>query len=229
MIFSKLFSKFKNLREQVNLFETKVTESSMSFAQILEKNAALEQEITARMEELQQANKSILTLQNIWSTMNSSEPLNEVLRTIAQGMTQNLGYENAVIFQLFGEGPEAYLKIRENALVDNMKELVSFLHKDINDFSVSALKKNNILIQAINSGKITIVKNFEDLFKETRFAVSTSNSDEVKRLIQDKAMVIIPIVFQSNILPLWLCRQGLCLKCLCHPLSNLLYFRRSRR
>ena len=51
MIFSKLFSKFKNLREQVNLFETKVTESSMSFAQILEKNAALEQEITARMEE----------------------------------------------------------------------------------------------------------------------------------------------------------------------------------
>lgn len=199
MIFSKLFSKFKNLREQVNLFETKVTESSMSFAQILEKNAALELEISERMEELQQANKSILTLQNIWSTMNSSEPLNEVLRTIAQGMTQNLGYENAVIFQLFGEGTDAYLKIRENSLPEHMKTLVSFLHKDINDFSVSALKENNILIQAINSGEITIVKNFEDLFKETRFAVSPSNLNGVKQLIQDKAMVIIPIVFQANV------------------------------
>ena len=83
MIFSKFFNKIKNYKEKINEFESAVSMERMSFSQIMEKNAALELEIAQRMEELQQANKSILTLQNIWSTMNSSDPLNEVLKTIA--------------------------------------------------------------------------------------------------------------------------------------------------
>ena len=116
MLFSKFFNKFNRYREKISEFENAVSNEHSSFAQVLAKNAELQKEISERVEELQQANKSILALQNIWSTMNSSEPLNEVLKTISNGMVQNLGYLNAVIFQLFGEEDKGYLKIRENAI-----------------------------------------------------------------------------------------------------------------
>ncbi len=199
MIFSKFFNKIKSYKEKINEFENVVSEERLTFSQVMEKNAALQLEITQRMEELQQANKSILTLQNIWSTMNSSEPLNEVLRTIAQGMTQNLGYLSAAIFQLFGDGKDAYLKIRENSLTDSMKSIKNLLNKNVSDFSVSVKNKENLLIKAISDKEIVIVKNFEDLFIGTNFDINPSKAKELKDILADKAVVLIPIIFQKKV------------------------------
>ena len=199
MIFSKFFNKIKSYKEKINEFENVVTEERLSFSQVMEKNAALQLEISQRMEELQQANKSILTLQNIWSTMNSSDPLNEVLRTIAKGMTQNLGYLNAVIFQLFGEGDGAYLKIRESSFMDSMKNLKSLLNQNISDFSLPVSNKENIFVKTITKKEITIVKNFEDLFAGTGYEIETAKVFELRSLLADKAVVLIPIIFQTKI------------------------------
>ena len=165
----------------------------------MEKNAALQQEITERMEELQQANKSILALQNIWSTMNSSEPLNEVLKTIAYGMIQNLGYLNAVIFQLFGDEQNGYLKIRENAIDDSISEVREILSENIVDFSVSVKNDENVLIKAIKSQKITTLQNFAQIFLGTKHELEPKKAQELKTMFRDNAAVVIPIVFQSKI------------------------------
>ena len=199
MIFSKFFNKIKSYKEKINEFENVVSEERLSFSQVMEKNAALQLEISQRMEELQQANKSILTLQNIWSTMNSSDPLNEVLRTIAQGMTQNLGYLNAVIFQLFGEGDGAYLKVRESSFMDSMKNLKNLLNQNISDFSLSVSNKENIFVKTITKKEITIVKNFEDLFADTGYDIETAKVFELRSMLADKAVVLIPIIFQGKI------------------------------
>ena len=161
MVFSKFFNKIKNYSEKISEFENVVSEERMSYAQVLERNAALQREIDERMDELQQANKSILTLQNIWSTMNSSEPINEVLKTISQGMTTNLGYLNAVIFQLFGEGKDAYLKIRESSYAESLKGLKHIIDKNMSEFSVSVKCKDNIIIKTINQQEITNLERYK--------------------------------------------------------------------
>ena len=200
MLFSKFFKKFNSYKEKINQFENVVSEERISFAQIMEKNAELQKEISERVEELQQANKSILALQNIWSTMNSSEPLNEVLKTIANGMIKNLGYHNAVIFQLFGEEEDGYLKIRENAVSDSIISLRDILAKNVfSDFSIPVKNKENILIQAINSQEITTLQNFEQVFHGTNFELVPEKSEELKKMFKDNAAVVIPIVFQTKI------------------------------
>ena len=199
MIFSKFFKKIKNYSEKISEFESVVSEERMSFAQVIERNAALQREIDERMEELQQANKSILTLQNIWSTMNSSEPLNEVLKTIALGITENLGYLNAVIFQLFGENKDAYLKIRESSYDDSLKDLKLILDKNIAEFSVPVKCKDNILIKTVNQHEIVNVKGYEELFADTNFALDKEQIEKISEILTDKAIVLIPIVFQKKI------------------------------
>ncbi len=198
MVFSKFFSKIKHLRETVNQFETVVSEERISFSQIMEKNAALQREIGERMEELQQANKSILTLQNIWSTMNSSEPLNEVLRTISQGMTENLGYLNTVIFQLFGNGDDAYLKIRETSLAESVKHWQSLFSKDLADLSISIKNTDNVVVQALEKQEIITVKDIDILFNGTNIVVATEKIEELKKKFSNNAILIIPIVFQKK-------------------------------
>ena len=199
MLFSKFFNKINSYKQKINEFENVVSEERISFSQIMEKNAALQQEITERMEELQQANKSILALQNIWSTMNSSEPLNEVLKTIAYGMIQNLGYLNAVIFQLFGDEQNGYLKIRENAIDDSISEVREILSENIVDFSVSVKNDENVLIKAIKSQKITTLQNFAQIFLGTKHELEPKKAQELKTMFRDNAAVVIPIVFQSKI------------------------------
>jgi len=199
MIFSKFFNKIKNYKEIVNEFETAVSAESLSFSQIMEKNAALELEIAQRVEELQQANKSILTLQNIWSTMNSSDPLNEVLKTIAQGMTQNLGYQNAVIFQLYGKNQEAYLKIREKAFSENNNDLKKLLDSIASDFSISIRNKNNALIRTITDKEIKIIRRYDDLFIGTDLHTNKELAAKFKDALVDNALVLIPIIFQKKI------------------------------
>lgn len=198
MVFNKFINKIKNFKDKITEFENVVSDERMSFSQVIERNAALEQEIADRMEELQQANKSILTLQNIWSTMNSSDPLNEVLKTIANGMTQNLGYKNAVIFQLFGDGNDGYLKIREKSFAENLKWLKDILEKNVSDFTIPVKHNENLFIKTINEKEIKIVNNYDELFNGTNFEIPANNDDNFKKLFSENAIVLIPIIYQTK-------------------------------
>lgn len=199
MIFPKFFNKIKSFKDKINEFENVVNSECLSFSQIMEKNAALELEISQRMEELQQANNSILTLQNIWSTMNSSDPLNEVLKTIAQGMTHNLGYLNAVIFQLYGDDPNGYLKIREQSFSDNYKSLKSILDNVISDFAIPQKLADNALIQSITEQEIKIIQNYNEIFQGTNFKINDKEKAGLEKLFKNNSIVVIPIVFQKKI------------------------------
>ncbi|MCR4881867.1 MAG: diguanylate cyclase [bacterium] len=198
MVFSKFFNKIKSYGEKISEFENVVSEERLSYSQVLERNAALQREIDERMDELQQANKSILTLQNIWSTMNSSEPLNEVLKTISHGMTANLGYLNAVIFQLFGDGKDAYLKIRESSYAESLKDLKHILNKNMSDFSVSVKCKDNIIIKTMSQQEIVNSEKFEDIFVGTNFSLEAQQISKISEMLKDKAIVFIPIIFQKK-------------------------------
>ena len=73
-----LFDKFKDLTKQVNAVENHLYSGKKDFLEIYERNAQLELEIEERTNELNEANRRMLTLQHIWEMMNSSKPLSSI-------------------------------------------------------------------------------------------------------------------------------------------------------
>ena len=69
------FDELKNIKKQVEKVESSVYSGKQSFLEVFERNRCLEAEIQARTQELEVANKQMLTLQHVWDMMNSSKPL----------------------------------------------------------------------------------------------------------------------------------------------------------
>ncbi len=198
-MFSEFWKKLNNYKEQVSNFETNLTNEGEKFSIIMERNAVLEKEIEERTNELKQANKSILTLKHIWSTMNSDEPLNATLSTIAQGMTNDLGYESVIIFQVFGEDENKYLKIRETSQNEKTKLLLKILDKKTEEFFIPMNADKNLLIQAISKEDIIQLDSLEEVFEYTNFKVTQDIKNNFEKMLVNKAISVIPIVFQEKV------------------------------
>ena len=70
-----IFSKFQNFIGRLNELESSISLNKEKLLEVHERNIFLEREIDLRTKELDQANKTLVSLQNIWDMMNSSEPL----------------------------------------------------------------------------------------------------------------------------------------------------------
>ena len=82
----KFFEKIVNFVNSVNKFEASVSNTKATYLEVYEKNLRLEKEILERTNELEKANKTFVTLQNVWDMMNSDKPLSSVLSSIAEGL-----------------------------------------------------------------------------------------------------------------------------------------------
>ena len=60
------FGKIKNFTKAISALEDSINVSKQDYLEIYERNQVLEKEIVERTQELNQANKTILTLQLIW-------------------------------------------------------------------------------------------------------------------------------------------------------------------
>ena len=96
-----IVNKVGTFKDKVNVLEDNFLDERKRFKNTFERNLLLEREITERTDELNQANKSLLTLKHIWSTMNSAEPLSEVLSTVINGLSDELGYLYCFVFQIY--------------------------------------------------------------------------------------------------------------------------------
>ena len=69
------FDSIKRFKKQLEQVESSVYSSNQSLLEVYERNAKLEAEIALRTNELDRANKQMLTLQHVWDMMNSSKHL----------------------------------------------------------------------------------------------------------------------------------------------------------
>lgn len=109
--FVGFFDDIKNFKKQIDKVETSVYNGKQSFLEIFERNRCLEAEICARTEELEIANKQMLTLQHVWDMMNSSKPLSTVLNSIASTLQGEFGYLNTCITKRLVDANGAYLQL----------------------------------------------------------------------------------------------------------------------
>ena len=106
-----LFDNIRNFKKEIEKVETSVYNGKQSFLEIFERNRCLEAEICARTEELEIANKQMLTLQHVWDMMNSSKPLSSVLNSVALTLQGELGYLNSCITKRLVDSNGSYLQL----------------------------------------------------------------------------------------------------------------------
>ena len=119
-----LFDKFKDLKNQVNQVENHLYSGKKDFLEIYERNAQLELEIEERTNELNEANRRMLTLQHIWEMMNSSKPLSSILDTTVNNLQGELGYMHSCILQKRSDENGEYFSMMA-ASNDSLFEIVN--------------------------------------------------------------------------------------------------------
>ncbi len=105
------FDNLKNIKNQIEHIESTVYSGKQSLLEVYERNAKLEAEIAKRTQELDTANRQMLTLQHIWDMMNSSKPISSVLNGIVSSLQGELGYLHSCIAKRFLDKDGQYLQL----------------------------------------------------------------------------------------------------------------------
>ncbi len=103
--------KIKEYRRMLSQVERNIYGEKQDYLEIYERNLQLEKEIEARTNELNVANKRMLTLQHIWDMMNSSTPLENVLEKVVNSIHGELGYLHCAIIRKLHDENGDYMQI----------------------------------------------------------------------------------------------------------------------
>ncbi len=196
--YKNLVNNIKSFGSEIGQLENNVIDERQKFKDIFERNAVLEKEISERTEELNQANKSLLTLKHIWSTMNSSEPLSEVLATVVNGLADGLNYLFCVIYQIYEENGEQFLKIRSSNKNNYADKINGILDSGLYEVKIPLKNSSNIISQSIESKEIKIIKNIKELFKETLQEIDEEKIESLGNVFGKKSVSILPITVNEK-------------------------------
>ena len=147
------FDSIKRFKKQLEQVESSVYSSNQSLLEVYERNAKLEAEIALRTNELDRANKQMLTLQHVWDMMNSSKPLSSVLNAIVNSLQGELGYLYSFIVKQKADNDGTYFQIVASSKDDFGIKFSEYFNCDVADFRMTfpdiseiknAIKENRI-------------------------------------------------------------------------------------
>lgn len=198
-MFNSFFTKIKDYTRQISEIESSVDKEKQNFLEIYERNLILEQEIQERTLELGQANKSILALNNILNTINSSSPLEEVLKRIANGVCTDLGYVYSLIFRVYETETGKFLKIR--AISDNKltTEIENILGKPFELLEIPLEEKRNPITKYIQDEYLEKIKKFDSIFDYSNFEISNGQKSAIAELFKRFSILTLPIQKDQNL------------------------------
>lgn len=155
------WKKFEEFRKQVNNVESNIYSSKQDFLEVYEKNLRLEAEIEERTQELQLANRRLLTVQHIWQMMNSSEPLTNVLDSIVNSLQGELGYLYSAIIQVKQDDEGEYINIMADASCDFIDKFSSILPTSLYESRINYVH-NEERDKCVNENRIYQSSNLDE-------------------------------------------------------------------
>ncbi len=156
------FDSIKNFKNKLDQVESSVYSGRQSLLEVYERNAKLEAEIKQRTNELDRANKQMLTLQHIWDMMNSSKPLSSVLNAIVNSLQGELGYLYSFIVKQKSDNNGQYLQIVASSRDDLGVKFYNYFKCDVTEYhmlfpdfdELRNAVKNNQIYQSANIEKL---------------------------------------------------------------------------
>ena len=130
------FDSLKKYKSQLDAVDSSVYYGSKTLLEVYERNAKLEAEIEQRTNELDRANKQMLTLQHIWNMMNSSEPLSNVLNAIVNSLQGELGYVYSFIIKPQIKDGESYIQVAASSRQDFSELFAKYFNCRLSDYKL---------------------------------------------------------------------------------------------
>lgn len=185
----------KSSKEAVYLKEIDVLKDKLH--KVVEINKSLERQLKAKEQEVGKADKSILTIIQLWKNIKSSEPLSKVLSTILNGITHDLDYLYCILFQIHKDNNGAFLKagVASDVKYFNLEEI---LGNSLSSYSIPYECDDNPLVYAIKTQKIKKLENFNDIFIGTGHNLTRITFDRLESIFIDRAITILPLTVNDE-------------------------------
>ena len=195
-----MFSKFQNFIGRLNDIESSIIENKEKFLEIHERNVFLEREIEVRTKELDQANKTLLSLQNIWDMMNSSEPLTNVLEGVVELIKNQFDYLHSAILTYEEDEDEKFFYTKAYSKNDFSKYLKEMLLSG-DDFERDDKKlafQNDLITQALLENEIKYTSEIKKMMKEHYEFLTDEQIAKFIKKFDVQSLIIVPIYVQQK-------------------------------
>lgn len=193
----KIFNALKSYNNKINEVEYQFYKEKKNFVEIYERNRFLESEIEHRTNELNQANRSILALSNILDTMNSSEPLSEIVRKIVDRLSADMGYVYAMLFQIVEEDDDSFLKVRAVSEGEYSANISSILKKPVELLKIKS-NESNIVSKIVQNQDFDFINNFEAVFESSNMELDEGQKEKLRAVFYPKCISLLPIKTQDS-------------------------------
>lgn len=193
-----LFDKFKEVTRKVSEVESNIYHEKHDYLEIYERNLELEKKIAERTEELNDANKRMLTLQHIWDMMNSSTPLENVLEAIVNSTQGELGYMHCAIIRKYNDENGVYLQI----LAQSNDSLIDRLNNMIGGTGIQTRRLNfdNESVFADTMRQRTIIQT-RDIDLSLKAVLPELSNETIKKINSNqpvKSVIVVPLITQNK-------------------------------
>lgn len=186
------FDKVNDIRKRIKEVENNIYHGKEEYLEIYERNIQLEQEIEERTNELNTANRRMLSLQNILDMMNSSKPLRSVLETVVNSIQGELGYLHSTIMRLEKDEDGEYMVVVAEANDASIKFANDILGTPIQERRL-AYKKDEIFYNTITSKSIIHSNNIAASLKAIMPEIQEETIKEILKNKSTQSIITIPL------------------------------------
>lgn len=188
----KIFDKIKTYVKQLNEFEYNISENRKDLQEIYERNRILEQEIEERTQQLNQANKALLTLRHILDMMNSSTPLTNALDTLVESLHGEFGYLFGAIVEKVESCGQKYFLTTSYTKCHFFEAMRRYFGMDVEAVKLLC-KDDGLLMRAINNGEVLST---DDIYGFIKSILPEVREERLKPIIENtksKSLIILPL------------------------------------
>lgn len=176
--------------------EDNLTQSAVNFIDVYERNLELEQELKDKAEELNQANKTILTIGNVWDLMNSSMPIASALEKIVNSLQQEIGYVNGIVIQKKEDSSGVWFKLKAIGKSKATEKLRDYLDASQTPLRVP-FSQEFIFAKALKEHSTICTQDFASVAGTLFASLSHEFIDEVLSISPCKTVITVPLYTKS--------------------------------
>ncbi len=191
------FDKLKEYRKTLAEIENSVYGNKQDYLEVYERNLELEKQIAARTQELNIANKRMLTLQHIWEMMNSARPLESVLETIVNSLQGELGYLHSTILRYQKDEKGSYMSVIAEADNNVIKRVNSIIQIPMQMRRLN-YSEDSFYAEALNKREIRTTKNISEALRSIIPDLPENIFNNVMGGMQTKLLIVIPLYTRNN-------------------------------
>ncbi len=188
----RIFDKFKSYVKQLNDFEDNISANRRELQAVYERNQILEKEIEKRTAQLNQANKTLLTLQNIWDMMNSSTPLSSALDKLVESLHGEFGYLFGAIVEKVENDSGSYFITTSYTKCPFFDAMRHYFKTEVEAVKLLC-HEDGILMNSLNKGQVLSTNEISKFIKSILPEVLEDRLNPIIDNSGSKSLIVLPL------------------------------------